>query len=30
MSSHHLSELPVLEEGRPAGILDITDVIGLN
>lgn len=30
MSSHHLSELPVLEEGQPVGILDITDVIGLN
>ncbi len=30
MSAHHLSELPVLEDERPVGILDITDVIGLN
>lgn len=29
MSQHHLSELPVLEEERPIGMLDITDVIGL-
>lgn len=29
MSQHHLSELPVLEDERPIGMLDITDVIGL-
>lgn len=30
LSQRHLSELPVVdEEGRPAGLLDITDVIGL-
>lgn len=30
MSAHHLSELPVLEDQRPVGILDITDLIGLS
>ena len=30
MSAHHLSELPVLEDERPVGMLDITDVIGVN
>jgi len=28
---HHISELPVVDsEGRPAGIIDITDLIGIN
>ena len=30
MSAHHLSELPVLEDQRPVGILDITDLIGMS
>ncbi len=30
LSQRHLSELPVVDDdGRPAGLLDITDVIGL-
>lgn len=29
MSQHHLSELPVLADDCPIGMLDITDVIGL-
>lgn len=30
MSQHHLSELPVLDEECPVGMLDITDLIGLS
>jgi arabinose-5-phosphate isomerase len=30
LSSHHWSELPVVDaDGRPVGLVDITDVIGL-
>jgi arabinose-5-phosphate isomerase len=30
LSHHHISELPVIDEsGRPVGLLDITDLIGL-
>jgi arabinose-5-phosphate isomerase len=30
LSQHHISELPVIDpEGRPVGLVDITDLIGL-